>query len=77
MACDISYLLRRAEIEAVRTISSNSDGVAAVHQEMCLLYTGQAIAGLIVAALDRARRGDHAVEPVVDQAPAAFSAGSS
>ena len=55
MACDVPYLLRRAETEAVRAIASNSEGVAAVHQEMCLLYTGRAIAGLLLAALGGTR----------------------
>ena len=55
MAADFLYSLRRAETEAVRAIICDSGRVAAVHQEMCLLYTGQAIAGMLVAALDRAR----------------------
>ena len=60
MAADIQYLLRRAETEAVRAIGCDSEGaggrVAAIHQEMCLLYTGQAIAGLLTAALDHRRQ---------------------
>lgn len=55
MACDIPYLLHRAEIEAVRAIGCDSDRVAAVHQEMCLLYSEEAIAGLLVTALDPVR----------------------
>ena len=55
MACDVEYLLHRAETEAVRAIACDSAGVAAVHQEMCLLYTGQAIAGLLRWASAAAR----------------------
>ena len=47
MDCDVPYLLHRAETEAVRAIACESAGVAAVHQEMCLLYARQAIAGLL------------------------------
>jgi len=47
MACDVEYLLHRAETEAIRAIGCASPSVAAVHQEMCLLYTGQALAGLL------------------------------
>jgi hypothetical protein len=53
MAADILYFLRRAETEAVRAIGCDSNRVAAVHQELCLLYTGQAIAGLLHAAIER------------------------
>ena len=67
MAADILYFLRRAETEAVRAIGYDSEGagsrVAAVHQEMCLLYTGQAVAGLLAAARERRRRGSTADQP--------------
>lgn len=60
-AADFVYFLRRAETEAVRAIACDKEPVAAIHQEMCLLYTGQAIAGMLLAALDRARRGQFTV----------------
>ena len=53
MAADILYFLRRAETEAVRAIGCDSNRVAAVHQEMCLRYTGQAIAGMLRAPIER------------------------
>ena len=69
MAADILYFLRRAETEAVRAIGCDSEGaggrVAAIHQEMCLLYTGQAIAGLLAAVRDQRRD-----EPAADRAGA-------
>lgn len=55
---DIPYLLQRAETEAVRAISSGSDGVAAVHQEMCLLYTGRVLAEMLSGARRRVGVGD-------------------
>lgn len=39
-----NYLLSRAEAEAVRSIQALDLRVAAIHQEMCLLYTGRALA---------------------------------
>lgn len=50
MAYDILYHLRRAETEAVRAIGCDSNGVAAVHMEMCVLYAKQAIAGMLATA---------------------------
>jgi hypothetical protein len=61
MAHDVEYLLHRAETEAIRAIGCDSAGVAAVHQEMCLLYTGQAIAQLLAAGFGQPWRGDLAV----------------
>jgi hypothetical protein len=57
MAHDVEYLLHRAETEAIRAIGCDSAGVAAVHQEMCLLYTGQAIAQLLAAGFGQPWRG--------------------
>ena len=41
---DQTYLLNRAETEAIRSIQAPDVRVAAIHQEMCLLYTGRVLA---------------------------------
>ncbi|MGR6328881.1 hypothetical protein ACU5AX_07440 [Sphingomonas sp. XXL09] len=43
---DTSYFSSRAQQEAIRSIQSTHPVVAAVHQELCLLYIGQALARL-------------------------------
>ena len=41
MPVPTDYLLARAETEAVRSIQAPDVRVAAIHQELCLLYTGR------------------------------------
>ncbi len=48
---DTPYLSERSFVEAIRSIQAEHPAAAAVHQEMCLLYTGRVLAGL----LDRRR----------------------
>lgn len=47
MARDTNYWLRRSEQEAIAAIQATHAGAAAIHQEMCLLYTGQALGKLV------------------------------
>jgi len=49
---DTPYLSDRSFTEAVRAIQAEHPAAAAVHQEMCLLYTGRVLADLL-----RGRRG--------------------
>lgn len=42
-----SYLSERSFTEAVRAIQATHPAAAAVHQEMCLLYTGRVLADLL------------------------------
>ncbi|WP_156143851.1 hypothetical protein [Sphingomonas taxi] len=49
---DTPYLSDRSFVEAVRAIQADHPAAAAVHQEMCLLYTGRVLADLL-----RGRRG--------------------
>jgi len=44
---DVPYLCERSTTEAIRSIQASHPSVAAVHQEMCLLYTGRALAQLL------------------------------
>ena len=44
---ETSYLSDRSFTEAIRAIQANHPAVAAVHQEMCLLYTGRVLADLV------------------------------
>ncbi|EZP49144.1 MULTISPECIES: hypothetical protein [Sphingomonas] len=44
---DTPYLSDRSFTEAVRAIQADHPAAAAVHQEMCLLYTSRVIAGLL------------------------------
>jgi hypothetical protein len=43
---ETTYLLERSQQEAVRSIQATSPAAAVVHQELCLLYVGQALARL-------------------------------
>ena len=42
--------------EAIRAIRADDPVVAAVHQDLCLRYSGRVIAALILAGVDRIRR---------------------
>jgi hypothetical protein len=44
---DAPYFCERSTTEAVRSIQAKHPGVAAVHQELCLLYAGRALAELL------------------------------
>ena len=44
---DTPYLSDRSFTEAVRAIQAEHPAAAAVHQEMCLLYTGRVLADLL------------------------------
>jgi hypothetical protein len=44
---DTTYLLERSRQEAVRSIQATHPAAAVVHQELCLLYVGQALARLV------------------------------
>ncbi len=44
---DTPYLSDRSFVEAVRAIQADHPAAAAVHQEMCLLYTGRVLADLL------------------------------
>ncbi|WP_375250182.1 hypothetical protein [Sphingomonas sp.] len=50
------YHAARAEAEAIRAIRADDPVVAAVHQDLCLRYSGRVIAALILAGVDRIRR---------------------
>ena len=43
-----AYHAERACGEAVRAMSAASPGAAAIHQELCLRYSGRVIAALIL-----------------------------
>ncbi|MBB5725183.1 hypothetical protein FHS97_001099 [Sphingomonas endophytica] len=45
-----AYHADRARGEAVRAISAASADAAAIHQELCLRYSGRVIAALILGA---------------------------
>jgi hypothetical protein len=47
------YHAARARAEAVRAISATSAAAAAVHQELCLRYTGRLLAALVLGASDK------------------------
>jgi len=59
-----AYHANRARSEAVRAIGAASPAAAAIHQELCLRYSGRLIAALILGAVGR--RPDRA--PAADQA---------
>jgi hypothetical protein len=44
---DVPYYCERSTTEAIRSIQAEHPGVAAVHQQMCLLYTTRALAQLL------------------------------
>ncbi len=48
-----AYHANRARGEAVRAISATSADAAAIHQELCLRYSGRVIAALILGAVGR------------------------
>lgn len=48
---DTTYLLERSRQEAVRSIQATHPAAAVVHQELCLLYVGQALARLVRSRL--------------------------
>ncbi|MCU6454268.1 hypothetical protein LPN01_09270 [Sphingomonas sp. A2-49] len=41
------YFSDRSFVEAIRSIQAEHPAAAAVHQEMCLLYTGRVLADLL------------------------------
>lgn len=41
------YFSDRSFVEAIRSIQADHPAAAAVHQEMCLLYTGRVLADLL------------------------------
>ena len=43
---DAPYLSDRSFVEAIRAIQADHPAAAAVHQELCLLYTGRVLAQL-------------------------------
>jgi hypothetical protein len=47
MTPDVTDLLNRSSTEAVRAIEATDPADAARHQELCLHYTGRAMAALI------------------------------
>ncbi|MGK6323954.1 hypothetical protein ACMGDM_12845 [Sphingomonas sp. DT-51] len=49
------YHAARARTEAVRAIAATSEAAAAVHQELCLRYTGRLLAALVLGAPARER----------------------
>jgi hypothetical protein len=44
---DTEYLLHRSETEAIQAIAATDARAEAVHQQLCLLYAGRAVAGLM------------------------------
>ncbi|MEH3104082.1 MAG: hypothetical protein PGN12_09280 [Sphingomonas phyllosphaerae] len=48
-----AYHAERARDEAVRAMSASSPDAAAIHQELCLRYSGRVIAALILGAVGR------------------------
>jgi len=44
---DTAYLSDRSFVEAIRSIQAEHPAAAAAHQQLCLLYTGRVLAGLI------------------------------
>lgn len=44
---DAPYLSDRSFAEAIRAIQAEHPAAAAIHQEMCLLYTGRVLAALL------------------------------
>lgn len=48
-----AYHAERARSEAVRAISASSTDAAAIHQELCLRYSGRVIAALILGAVGK------------------------
>ncbi len=51
---EADYHARRAREEAVRAIRARGEA-AAIHQDLCLRYSGRMIAALILSAADRVR----------------------
>lgn len=49
-----AYHADRARGEAVRAISAATPDAAAIHQELCLRYSGRVIAALILGAVGKA-----------------------
>lgn len=47
------YHASRATREAVRAIGAETSASAAIHQELCLRYSGRVIAALILSASGR------------------------
>ena len=52
---DAAYHAARARSEAVRAIAATSASAAAIHQELCMRYSGRVIAALILSAVERWR----------------------
>ncbi|WP_277981671.1 hypothetical protein [Sphingomonas phyllosphaerae] len=52
---DADYHAARARTEAVRAIVASSDAAAAIHQELCLRYTGRLLAALVLGNAGRGR----------------------
>lgn len=53
MADELSYLLRRAEQEAIRAIAALHPSAAAAHRGMCRLYSTAALMLLMAPAQPR------------------------
>ena len=52
---EADYHARRAREEAVRAIAASDTAAAAIHQELCLRYSGRVIAALILTTTQRVR----------------------